>query len=115
MTKPIDFKDLFNRVSDNREFALRMLNSFFDTYEDRMKQLKASFEQKDFDNLADAAHQMKGILGNLALTQGHSLLKSLHESARLKDEKKINKLISSLEAEIDKARQYLQQNLELFN
>lgn len=115
MKKPIDFDDLFNRVSDNREFALRMLHTFFDGYNERFDTLNSLLKEHEFDALADSAHQMKGIVGNLAFPRVHSTLKSMHEAAKLKESKKMEKLIKQLDQEISAAKDFLEKNMHLFN
>lgn len=115
MKKAIDFDDLFNRVSGNREFALRMLQTFFGDWHKRMNTLHTLLHDRQFDELSDSAHQMKGILGNLAVTRAHTLLKTIHTSARQKDAAKTARLLKSLEKEITAAEKYLADNQDMFN
>ncbi len=114
MKKPINFDDLFERVSDNREFADRMLTSFFDTWTERFDAIEASLIEEDYDVLADRAHQLKGILGNLAVEDGFDLLKTIHEEARLKNSKKLNKLLASLKKELQNAQKFYADSKSLF-
>ncbi|MEA1876144.1 MAG: Hpt domain-containing protein [Bacteroidota bacterium] len=115
MNKPIDFGDLFDRVSDNREFAGRMLNSFFDTWTSRFDLLESLLNEEKYDEFADGAHQLKGILGNLAIRKGFDLLKSIHEEARLKNPKKLVKLLASLKKELKSAQNFYGENIDLFS
>ena len=115
MKKPIDFGDLFNRVSDNREFAGKMLTSFFDSWIGRFSLLENMLNEEKYDELADGAHQLKGILGNLAIKRGFDLLKSIHEEARLKNPKKLIKLLNSLKMELISAQTFYEENMNLFS
>ena len=115
MKKPIDFGDLFNRVSDNREFAGKMLTSFFDSWIGRFSLLENMLNEEKYDELADGAHQLKGILGNLAIKRGFDLLKSIHEEARLKNPKKLIKLLNSLKMELRSAQTFYEENMNLFS
>lgn len=115
MKTPIDFPDLFNRVSDNREFADRMLTSFFDSWTERFDKIESCLNEEKYDELADSAHQLKGILGNLAVLNGFELLNTIHEEAKLKNPKKLLKLLSSLKKELIRAQEYYEENKNLFS
>ncbi|MCK5820651.1 MAG: Hpt domain-containing protein [Bacteroidales bacterium] len=114
MRRPIDFEDLFNRVSDNREFANKMLTVFFETWTERFDLLESLINEEKYDEFADAVHQLKGILGNLAIVVGFDLLKLLHEEARLKNPKNIIKLLAKLKKELMNAQSFYAKNLDLF-
>lgn len=109
MKGPIDFQDLYARVSDNHEFAHRMLNNFFESWMDRFEQLESNLNQENYDELADGAHQLKGILGNLAIHRGFDLLKKIHEESRLKNPGKIKKLLDKLKSELLQAQDHFKQ------
>lgn len=115
MKKPIDFTDLFERVSDNREFADKMLTSFFDSWTERFDAIENYLNQEKYDELADSAHQLKGILGNLAVNRGFDLLKNIHEAARLKNPKELVKLVNALKNELIKAQEYYKDSKDLFS
>jgi HPt (histidine-containing phosphotransfer) domain-containing protein len=114
MKHPINFPDLFNRVSDNKEFAHRMLTTFFDSYNDRYNALQQNLQDEKYDDLADGAHQLKGILGNLALNEGFDLLKTIHEQARLGNKAKLESLLKTLDKSIRQANEYFLKSQDLF-
>ncbi len=115
MKKPIDFEDLFNRVSDNREFAGKMLSIFFETWTDRYDLLESLLNEEKYDEFADVTHQIKGILGNLAIKKGFELLESMHLEARLKNPKKLAKLLAALKKELENSHAYYKENISLFH
>ncbi len=114
MVKRIDFDDLFDRVSGNKEFAQRMIVNFFSTWMVRTNKMEADLNEEKYDDLADGAHQLKGILGNLSIQKGFHLLKTIHEEAKLKNPKKLVKLLSQLKKEITAAEKDYNDNLSLF-
>jgi len=115
MKKPIDFEDLFDRVSDNRDFAGKMLSGFFETWTERFDLLDSLLHEEKYDEFADRAHQLKGILGNLAIHKAFDLLKSIHEEARLKNSKKLVKLLAALKKELMRAQLFFEENKTLFS
>jgi len=115
MKNSIDIPDLFNRVSDNKEFAHRMLTTFFESYKERYDQLEKDLKEEKFDELADGAHQLKGILGNLSIPEGFDLLKTVHSEARLNNSAKLVGLLKKLDKSILKAEKFFNENQEIFN
>ncbi len=114
MSKKIDFTELFERVSDNKEFAQRMLENFWSTWLVRMDRLEANLNEEKYDDLADGAHQLKGILGNLSMHKGFDLLKTIHLEAKLKNPRKLVKLLDQLKKELIACEAYYREHLDLF-
>lgn len=113
MKKPIVTAELMERVSGNTEFARTMLDTFFASYTERISALQDNLNAGEFAEMADNAHKMKGIVGNLAIHEVFQLLKELHRAAGLKDPKKAEKLISKIDREIKRAEDYFKSNPEL--
>ena len=106
MKKPINVEELLDRVSGNSEFAKLMLDTFFGNLDERVGLLKMDLENRDFDNLAENVHKMKGVVGNLALPQPYSILKEMHREAGMKDFRKSEKLLRQLESSLREAAEF---------
>ncbi len=106
MKIPINTKELLDRVSGNAEFAKLMLDTFFGNLDERIDILSKDLENRDFDNLADNVHKMKGVVGNLALPRPFSILMDMHREARLKDYRKSEKLLRQLEGSLREAAEF---------
>jgi HPt (histidine-containing phosphotransfer) domain-containing protein len=115
MKKPIDIDDLLSRVSGNREFACRMLDSYFANWKERQEQLEYHLNHENYDELSDCAHQLKGILGNLSITKGFNLLNLIYSEAKLKNPRRIVTLLNKLKKEIRAAETYYKENHNLFH
>lgn len=111
MTRRIDFDDLLERVSGNAEFANRMMKSFFSDWESRVNNMDACLNEEKYDELADGAHQLKGILGNLSINKGFELLKSIHTEAKLKNPRQLLKLMKKLRTELERAESFYLENI----
>jgi HPt (histidine-containing phosphotransfer) domain-containing protein len=106
MKQPIQMDELLERVSGNMEFVILMMDTFYNSSEERLSTMEREFEARNYDELADRAHQLKGIVGNLSIKEALVLLKKLHEEARMKNDKQIKKLLVKLRQSIDKAHQF---------
>jgi len=63
----IDFEDGIKRVMNNKAFFVKMLVKFKD--DPNLKNLEAALAANDYEKAQVAAHTLKGLSGNLSLTE----------------------------------------------
>jgi len=63
----IDFEDGIKRVMNNKAFFIKMLVKFKD--DQNIKNLEAAISANDYEKAQVAAHTLKGLSGNLSLTE----------------------------------------------
>jgi FOG: HPt domain len=63
----IDFEDGIKRVMNNKAFFIKMLVKFKD--DPNLKNLEAALAANDYEKAQVAAHTLKGLSGNLSLTE----------------------------------------------
>ena len=110
MKQPIKTDELMERVSGNVEFIDLMMNTFFNSREERLSAIHRAYEERNYDELADLAHKLKGVVGNLSITKAFEILKELHVEARLKNDRRISRLIGQLEKSILEAESFFKTN-----
>ena len=76
----INIKEALGRVRDNKKLFRRMLGLFMESGE--FATLEDSLMQKDYAKAGDAAHAIKGITGNLALTELFKISTKMMEELR---------------------------------
>ena len=76
----INVKEALGRVRDNKKLFRRMLGLFLESGE--FATLEDSLMQKDYAKAADAAHAIKGITGNLSLTELFKISTRMMEELR---------------------------------
>lgn len=74
----VDIQDLKGRVGDNPEIIKQLLLSFCDDYQ--FPEEKFDISIIETDNFDKAIHALKGISGNISLTDIFELSKKIHES-----------------------------------
>ena len=110
---PIQIEELLERVSGNRDFVIRMLELFFQTSDERLSALHKEFYSRNYKELADQVHKLKGIISNLSINKALGILNDLHEAARSKNDLHIIRLLSELEETIIEAKIFYQKNPSL--
>jgi len=113
MMNPIQFDEILDRVSGNREFVIQMLDLFFETSRQRLSVLRKDFDDHNYADLAEEAHKLKGLIGNLSITKAFSILKDLHEAANQRNDQRIDILLNELDESILEAKAFYQTNSRL--
>lgn len=113
MINPIQIDELLERVSGNKEFVLRMLDMFFKTSDERLSALRMEFNNRNYEGIAEQAHKLKGIVGNLSINQAFCILRDLIKEARLQNDPQIESLLKELDQSIGEARIFYQKNPNL--
>lgn len=110
---PIEIEELLERVSGNREFVAQMLEMFFASSDERLSTLHKEFGSRNYSELAEQVHKLKGLVGNLSINQASALLKELHTAATQKNDIKIKNLLYDLDKIISEARIFYYKNPSL--
>ena len=76
----INVKEGLGRIRDNKKLYRRMLGMFMESGEFAV--LEDSLRLKDYSKAADAAHAIKGMTGNLSLTQLYQISAKMMEELR---------------------------------
>jgi len=110
MMNPIQIEELLERVSGNREFVIQMLDLFFLSSEERLSSLGKEFDNRNYDQLADQAHKLKGIISNLSINGAIPILENLLKAAGLKNDLLIIRLLADLKDTITEAKIFFHNN-----
>ena len=110
----INFKDLFIRVDNNREFIQTVIEKFFEIRDSRINDIQIPLTNGDFKLAKDAAHKLKGVLANFSMEEARTtnieLEKHILDNNQELSLQKLNQLI----ADIENARKFYLDNLDQF-
>jgi HPt (histidine-containing phosphotransfer) domain-containing protein len=76
----INVREGLTRVRDNKKLYRRMLGLFMESGE--FAALEEYLSQKDYSKAADSAHAIKGMTGNLSLTELYTVSTKMMEELR---------------------------------
>lgn len=110
MIKPIQMDEILERVSGNREFVIKMLDMFFLSSDQRLKDLEKEYGNRNYKELAEQAHKLKGLIGNLSINKALPILWELHNAAEQSIDTQIPRLLTELSEAIEEAKTYYQRN-----
>jgi len=67
----IDLEDVLERVQDDKELFVELLDIFTDDYVKKSAVLGESVQQNDFAKIKDVIHSIKGASGNISAKSMH--------------------------------------------
>ncbi|WP_096430703.1 response regulator [Labilibaculum antarcticum] len=113
-TTIINFKDLFIRVDNNREFIKTVIEKFFEIKDSRINDIKLPLANGDFKLAKDAAHKLKGVLANFSMEEARTTIIELEKHILDKDQELSLQKLNQLITDIEKARKFYLDNQDQF-
>jgi len=104
----LDLKDLLERVMDDKELVLELLDDFENDYLNNGVLLKDAIEQKDFLKIKGMAHRIKGAAGNISVKSMHNtctLIENMAERGEQLDI--ISELVKDLDSQFSELQAHM--------
>jgi len=93
----LDLEDLLERVQDDRELLLELLDIFEEDYKKKRTLLTVASGQKDFEQIRNIAHSMKGAAGNISAKAIHQTCAQMEQLADKADLSTIPEVLANLD------------------
>lgn len=93
----INMESAMDRFSNDRAFYESMLTDFVQSLPDKLAEMNASINNKDFKRLSDQAHNLKGVSANFGIRRLADTSASLDMSCRQSNSEEVVKLYNELQ------------------
>ena len=97
--KVLDIDDVMQRVQDDKELLLELLDIFEEFYPEKRDALTGLLEAGDCDQIRDIVHSIKGAAGNISAKAVHTTCMSLEMMASNGDIEGVRALMPSLDSQ----------------
>ena len=97
----LDIKDVMQRVQDDKELLLELLDIFEGFYPEKRVLLDELVEKKNFDQIKDIVHSIKGAAGNISAKAMHISCQEIEKLAQNKDLDGITAALTNLDKQFD--------------
>ena len=108
----IDMKEVMDRVQEDRELLIELLQIFSDDYAQKKKMLDAAVVQNDFDQVRNITHGLKGASGNISAKKLRSSFSNLGEMAKSKDFSKAKETLDLIDRQFNELKDFAAKNLK---
>ena len=110
----INFKELFVRVDNNRNFIKEVIEKFFEIKDSRISDIRTPLLNSDLKKAKDAAHKLKGVLANFSMIQARTTIIELEQLIQKSDIDSAEEKLNELEEKINIAHEYYHENQDQF-
>ncbi len=80
--EPIDLKEFMERVQDDKDLLLELLDIFQEDFQQKRKGLADAVAQKDVEQIRMIAHSLKGSSGNISAKAMHALCFKIEQQVK---------------------------------
>jgi len=78
----LDVNEFMERVQDDKELLLELLDIFLADYMEKRKTLQEAVDGQDFEQIKGVAHSLKGASGNISAKSMCEIFSSLEEMGK---------------------------------
>jgi len=97
--KVLDVEELLERVQDDKELLLELLEIFSEDYKEKRKLLDDIIQTNDFEQLKSIAHSLKGASGNISAKSLRENFLKLEEMGKNSDVSQAPDLLKNLDSD----------------
>ena len=108
----IDLKEVMDRVQDDRELLIELLQIFSDDYVQKKKMLDEAVTKNDFEQVRNIAHGLKGASGNISAKELRSSFSNLGQMAKSKDFSKAKETLALIDQQFNELKDFAAKNLK---
>lgn len=109
----LDYNDAMERVGDDKELYLELLQLFFDDYKEKHPQLGLFVRGKDASKIERGAHAIKSALGNLSAQRAYDAAQVLELMGKQNKTENVEEGFRILETEVEAFRKECNSKLGL--
>lgn len=103
----VNIDELKEIMDDDMELIQECFAEFLMDYQGLLEEIKTAIAEKDFTNIDNSAHKLKGTLRYLAAEQAASAAQAIEQAGREQDPDNLDQKMADLESECQKVIVYI--------
>ena len=100
----IDLKDVLDRVQDDKELLLELLDIYIEDFVTKRTALVEAIASKDLTKVKEVAHSMKGASGNISAKRMYDSCLKLEQLARSNDTNGLEDLAKTVDSQFEEIK-----------
>jgi HPt (histidine-containing phosphotransfer) domain-containing protein len=106
MSEIIDLKDFMERVQDDKELLVELLDIFQEDFIGKRQALGEAVKTNDVPKIKEVAHSLKGASGNISAKEMHANFLKIEQSAKSNDLAEISTILQSIDVQFEQIKQF---------
>ncbi len=104
---PVDYPSVLERIGGDKSFLKELLNLYFEDFSEKYGQIQKAIEQKNFDQISELGHSLRGSSANLSLTFLQETSLHMEVAGKEKNVENAKKALALLEQEFKRLKDFL--------
>lgn len=106
MSEIIDLKDFMERVQDDKELLLELLDIFQEDFVGKRQTLETAVKSNDIAKIKEVAHSLKGASGNISAKDMHANFLKLEQAVKNNDLGQLGPILKEVDAQFELIKQF---------
>ncbi|HBG61453.1 MAG: hypothetical protein A2Y03_01425 [Omnitrophica WOR_2 bacterium GWF2_38_59] len=98
----IDLSEFLERVQDDKELLLELIDIFAEDYLAKRELLQTAIENKDYEEIKGISHSLKGASGNISAKKLRLILLQFEEKGKAQDLTGVEDILEALDKEYER-------------
>jgi HPt (histidine-containing phosphotransfer) domain-containing protein len=100
----IDLPDVLERVQDDKELLLELLDIYQEDFVIKRQSLAEGIASKDYTKIKEAAHSMKGASGNISAKRLYATCMQLEHQAKESNPAGLDELLKTVDSQFEEVK-----------
>lgn len=106
MSEIIDLPDFMERVQDDKELLLELLDIFQEDFVNKRQMLDEAVKSSDITKIKEVAHSLKGASGNISAKEMHANFLKIEHAAKSNDVNQIASILKDVDVQFEQIKQF---------
>jgi HPt (histidine-containing phosphotransfer) domain-containing protein len=106
MSDIIDLKDFMERVQDDKELLVELLDIFQEDFVGKRAAMGEAVKSNDVTKVKEVAHSLKGASGNISAKEMHANFLKIEQSAKNGDLSQIPPILQSIDGQFEQIKAF---------
>ena len=109
MSEIIDLKDFMERVQDDKELLLELLDIFQEDFAIKRQALQTAVGTNDVAKIKEVAHSLKGASGNISAKDMHANFLKMEQAVKANDFGQLGPILKDVDAQFELIKKFAAQ------
>jgi len=106
MSEIIDLPDFMERVQDDKELLVELLDIFQEDFVGKRLAIGEAVKTNDVTKIKEVAHSLKGASGNISAKEMHANFLKIEQCAKNNDIAGITPILQSIDGQFEQIKQF---------
>ena len=108
----IDMTEVMERVQDDKELLMELLQIFLEDFTDKRKTLQEAVSTQNFEEVKSIGHSMKGASGNISAKKLRLSFIELEQMGKTQNLSQAGQVLSAIDEQMNELKDFIEKKLK---